>query len=118
MKLPKVSLTWKILIGLVLGIFIGWALHESDIASPDHHVLGREFARCPGKPGIARDQRMHAGREFAERPRKADRTKGDKYMTDTQGETPCFASHQMGANHDRGHSQAEDRGHVAQGQAA
>jgi proton glutamate symport protein len=44
MKLPKVSLTWKILIGLALGIFIGWAIHESDIASPDHHVLGIETA--------------------------------------------------------------------------
>ena len=42
MKLPKVSLTWKILIGLALGILIGWAIHESDIASPDHHVLGIE----------------------------------------------------------------------------
>jgi proton glutamate symport protein len=44
MKLPKVSLTWKILIGLALGIFIGWAIHESDINSPDHHVLGIETA--------------------------------------------------------------------------
>jgi proton glutamate symport protein len=44
MKLPKVSLTWKILIGLALGIFIGWAIHETDIASPDHHVLGIETA--------------------------------------------------------------------------
>src|SRR3954469_14430508 len=44
MKLPKVSLTWKILIGLALGILIGWAIHESDIASPDHHVLGIETA--------------------------------------------------------------------------
>ncbi len=26
MKLPKISLTWKILIGLVIGIFIGWLL--------------------------------------------------------------------------------------------
>jgi proton glutamate symport protein len=42
MKLPKVSLTWKILIGLILGILIGWAIHETDIASPDHHVLGIE----------------------------------------------------------------------------
>lgn len=42
MKLPKVSLTWKILIGLALGIFIGWTIHETDISSPDHHVLGIE----------------------------------------------------------------------------
>ena len=26
MKIPKVSLTWKILIGLVIGIFVGWLL--------------------------------------------------------------------------------------------
>ena len=44
MKLPKVSLTWKILIGLVLGILIGWAIHASDITSQDHHVLGIETA--------------------------------------------------------------------------
>src|SRR3954451_23678231 len=42
---------------------------------PDHHVLGRELARRPGKPGIARDERMHACREFAKRPRKAHRNK-------------------------------------------
>ncbi|MFL6374042.1 MAG: dicarboxylate/amino acid:cation symporter [Pyrinomonadaceae bacterium] len=44
MKLPKVSLTWKIMLGLALGIFLGWAIHEADIASPDHHVLGIETA--------------------------------------------------------------------------
>jgi len=44
MKLPKISLTWKIMIGLVLGIFIGWVIHETDIASPDHHVFGIETA--------------------------------------------------------------------------
>jgi proton glutamate symport protein len=44
MKLPKISLTWKILIGLVLGIFIGWLIHETDIKSPDHHVFGIETA--------------------------------------------------------------------------
>jgi proton glutamate symport protein len=44
MKLPKVSLTWKIMIGLVLGIFLGWLIHESDIKSPDHHVFGIETA--------------------------------------------------------------------------
>src|SRR5947209_16222005 len=42
MKLPKVSLTWKIMIGLVLGIFAGWAIHATDVASPDHHVFGIE----------------------------------------------------------------------------
>jgi proton glutamate symport protein len=44
MKLPKVSLTWKIMIGLVVGIFAGWLIHEIDINSPDHHVLGIETA--------------------------------------------------------------------------
>jgi proton glutamate symport protein len=28
MNLPKISLTWKILIGLVIGIFVGWLLPE------------------------------------------------------------------------------------------
>ncbi len=28
MSLPKISLTWKILIGLVIGIFVGWLLPE------------------------------------------------------------------------------------------
>jgi proton glutamate symport protein len=42
MKLPKVSLTWKIIIGLVLGIFIGWLVREIDLSSPDHRILGIE----------------------------------------------------------------------------
>ncbi len=42
MKLPKVSLTWKILIGLAIGIFLGWLIHELDLRSPDHHVFGIE----------------------------------------------------------------------------
>jgi proton glutamate symport protein len=44
MKLPKISLTWKIMIGLVLGIFLGWVIHELDLRSPDHHVFGIETA--------------------------------------------------------------------------
>src|SRR4051812_21756191 len=44
MKLPKISLTWKIMIGLVLGIFIGWLIGALDRSSPDHHVLGVETA--------------------------------------------------------------------------
>ncbi len=44
MKLPKISLTWKIMIGLVLGIFIGWLIREIDLASPNHHVFGLETA--------------------------------------------------------------------------
>jgi len=44
MKLPKVSLTWKIIIGLVIGIFVGWLIGQLDKASPDHHVLGIETA--------------------------------------------------------------------------
>ena len=42
MKLPKISLTWKILIGLVIGIFLGWLIHSLDVNSGDHHVLGFE----------------------------------------------------------------------------
>ncbi|MFT3743403.1 MAG: cation:dicarboxylase symporter family transporter [Pyrinomonadaceae bacterium] len=42
MKLPKISLTWKIMIGLVLGIFLGWLIREIDINSGDHHVFGLE----------------------------------------------------------------------------
>lgn len=42
MKLPKISLTWKIMIGLVLGIFIGWLIRELDLKSGDHHVFGME----------------------------------------------------------------------------
>ena len=43
MKLPKVSLTWKIMIGLAMGIFFGWLIGELDRRSPDHHVFGIEF---------------------------------------------------------------------------
>ncbi|HEV8592064.1 MAG TPA: cation:dicarboxylase symporter family transporter [Pyrinomonadaceae bacterium] len=42
MKLPKISLTWKIMIGLVLGIFLGWLIRELDLRSADHHVFGIE----------------------------------------------------------------------------
>lgn len=42
MKLPKISLTWKIMIGLVLGIFLGWLIREIDLKSGDHHVFGIE----------------------------------------------------------------------------
>src|SRR5881227_4187771 len=42
MKLPKISLTWKIMIGLVLGIFFGWLIRELDNVSSDHHVFGFE----------------------------------------------------------------------------
>jgi proton glutamate symport protein len=42
MKLPKISLTWKIMIGLVLGIFAGWLIRELDKSSPDHHIFGME----------------------------------------------------------------------------
>ena len=42
MKLPKISLTWKIMIGLVVGIFLGWLIHKLDVSSGDHHVLGFE----------------------------------------------------------------------------
>src|SRR5262245_47205834 len=44
MKLPKISLTWKIIIGLVIGIFVGWLLHDLDLQSGDHHILGIETA--------------------------------------------------------------------------
>lgn len=40
MKLPKISLTWKIMIGLALGIFFGWLIRELDSQSADHSVLG------------------------------------------------------------------------------
>lgn len=43
MKLPKVSLTWKIIIGLVVGIFIGWLIREIDLSSPSHKVFGIEM---------------------------------------------------------------------------
>ena len=42
MKLPKISLTWKIMIGLVLGIFAGWLIRELDLTSTNHHVFGME----------------------------------------------------------------------------
>jgi proton glutamate symport protein len=42
MKLPKISLTWKIMIGLALGILLGWIIHEADLKSGDHHVFGME----------------------------------------------------------------------------
>src|SRR6476469_1528966 len=42
MKLPKISLTWKIMIGLAVGIFAGWLIRELDMTSPDHHILGVE----------------------------------------------------------------------------
>lgn len=40
MTLPKISLTWKIMIGLALGIFLGWLIREIDLKSADHHVFG------------------------------------------------------------------------------
>jgi proton glutamate symport protein len=33
MKLPKISLTWKIMIGLVIGIFVGWLLPDWGLAA-------------------------------------------------------------------------------------
>jgi proton glutamate symport protein len=44
MKLPKISLTWKIMIGLALGIFLGWLIREVDLKSTDHHIFGIETA--------------------------------------------------------------------------
>src|SRR3954469_14567054 len=44
MKLQKISLTWKIIIGLVLGVFVGWLIGQLDKASPDHHIFGIETA--------------------------------------------------------------------------
>lgn len=47
MKLPKISLTWKIIIGLVLGIFLGWLVRELDVLDAQantHKVLGIETA--------------------------------------------------------------------------
>jgi proton glutamate symport protein len=41
-KKPRISLTWKIMIGLVVGIFAGWAIRELDLTSGDHHVFGIE----------------------------------------------------------------------------
>jgi len=48
MKLPKVSLTWKIIIGLITGIFVGWLIGVLDRSSPDHHILGIETATLLG----------------------------------------------------------------------
>src|SRR5215213_1534354 len=42
MKLPKISLTWKIMIGLVVGIFVGWLIQKLDVSSGNHNVLGIE----------------------------------------------------------------------------
>jgi proton glutamate symport protein len=44
MKLPKISLTWKIMIGLVVGIFLGWLIRELDISSGNKTVLGIDTA--------------------------------------------------------------------------
>ena len=44
MKLPKISLTWKIMIGLVLGIFLGWLVGTLDLQSGNHTVFGIETA--------------------------------------------------------------------------
>jgi proton glutamate symport protein len=46
MKLPKISLTWKIMIGLVLGIFLGWLIRELIVIDPQTQkkiVLGVEL---------------------------------------------------------------------------
>jgi proton glutamate symport protein len=40
MKLPKISLTWKIMIGLVVGIFVGWLVRKLDIEHPGEEFLG------------------------------------------------------------------------------
>lgn len=37
-------MTWKIIIGLVVGIFLGWLIRELDIKSADHHIFGIETA--------------------------------------------------------------------------
>src|ERR1041385_5121331 len=43
MKMPKISLTWKIMIGLVVGIFLGWLINYLDVASAGQHkVFGME----------------------------------------------------------------------------
>jgi proton glutamate symport protein len=41
-KKPRISLTWKIMIGLAIGIFAGWLIRELDIKSSDHHVFGMD----------------------------------------------------------------------------
>lgn len=40
--MPKISLTWKIMIGLVLGIFVGWLIRELDKSSADQRIFGME----------------------------------------------------------------------------
>jgi proton glutamate symport protein len=42
MKKPRISLTWKIMIGLALGIFLGWLVRELDSQSANHTILGLE----------------------------------------------------------------------------
>jgi len=44
MKLPKISLTWKIMIGLVIGIAVGGLIRELDTTSANHQILGIETA--------------------------------------------------------------------------
>jgi proton glutamate symport protein len=44
MRLPKISLTWKIMIGLAVGVFTGWLIRELDSPANNHHVLGIETA--------------------------------------------------------------------------
>ncbi|MGI9036891.1 MAG: dicarboxylate/amino acid:cation symporter [Pyrinomonadaceae bacterium] len=44
MKLPKISLTGKIMIGLVLGIFLGWLVGTLDGKSGNHTIFGIETA--------------------------------------------------------------------------
>ncbi len=39
MKLPKISLTWKIMIGLALGIFLGWLMHEFEVTKDGKHTV-------------------------------------------------------------------------------
>jgi proton glutamate symport protein len=48
MKLPKVSLTWKIIIGLVIGVFVGWLVRELDRSSGNQHIFGIETATILG----------------------------------------------------------------------
>ncbi|MGH9818776.1 MAG: dicarboxylate/amino acid:cation symporter [Pyrinomonadaceae bacterium] len=42
MTLPKISLTWKIMIGLVVGIVLGGLVRELDTTSANHHIFGFE----------------------------------------------------------------------------
>ncbi len=39
MKMPKISLTWKIIIGLIIGIFVGWLVHTVDVQSGESHMI-------------------------------------------------------------------------------